>query len=61
VPIGQASNTEPLVSYRPSFGPSDRPRLEVRLRSDAYWLNKAWEDVFVPNLADAAAEVIAIV
>jgi hypothetical protein len=53
--------TEPLVRYRRPFGPSDRPRVDLRLRGDAYWLNKAWDDVFVPNLADAASEVIAIV
>ncbi|HEY3143013.1 MAG TPA: DUF4020 domain-containing protein [Acidimicrobiales bacterium] len=53
--------SEPIVQYRRSFGLEDHPRLELRVRGDAYWLDKSWENAFAPNLADAAPDVIAIV
>jgi Domain of unknown function (DUF4020)/SIR2-like domain len=52
--------TEPHVIPRPSMA-SGNVRFDIRLRGQRYWLNKAWKDVFVPHLAEAAADVLVIV
>jgi Domain of unknown function (DUF4020)/SIR2-like domain len=49
---------EPRAVLRPSF--TRGGRIEIELRGDQFWLSEAWAKVFVPNLADAAGELIAI-
>lgn len=53
--------TEPLATHEPSFGLGGDARFDVRLRGDNGWLRKAWKNLFLPNLAQAAPEVSAIV
>ena len=52
--------TEPRVIPRPSVV-NGNVRFDIRLRGQGYWLNEAWKDVFVPHLAEAAADVLVIV
>lgn len=53
--------TEPLATHEQSFGLGGDARFDVRLRGDNGWLRKAWQDLFLPNVAQAAPEVSAIV
>lgn len=53
--------TEPLVGLQPSFGLGETPRFDVRLRGDEHWLRQAWQTLFLPNVAEAASAVLAIV
>ncbi|MEV5898330.1 hypothetical protein [Nonomuraea fuscirosea] len=53
--------TEPQVRAASFFGPLGGPRFDVRLRGSHHELRDAWQQVFVPNLAEAAASVLAIV
>ena len=52
--------TEPQVIHRPTVV-SGNIRFDIQLRGQGYWLGKAWTDVFVPHLGEAAAAVLAIV
>ena len=52
--------TEPQAQTRPAFGLSGLPRFDIRLRGSNTWLDKAWQDLFVPNLSDAAPALLAI-
>ena len=52
--------TEPQVIHRASVVNAN-VRFDIRLRGQKYWLNEAWRDVFVPHLAEAAADVLVIV
>jgi hypothetical protein len=51
--------TEPQPYLMP--GLFDRTRLEVGVRGDDYWLREAWEDVFRPNLSDAAGKLLPVI
>jgi hypothetical protein len=54
--------TEPQMQSRPSYGLAGaRPRFEVRLRGSSHWLDEGWQKLFVPNLAVAAPDLLAIV
>lgn len=53
--------TEPQTQSRPSFGMPGAPRFDVRLRGSSHWLEQAWSGLFVPNLAETAAALLAIV
>ncbi|HSH60085.1 MAG TPA: SIR2 family protein [Acidimicrobiales bacterium] len=41
-------------------GPGRYVHADVRLRGDDHWLDEAWAEVFRPNLADCAGDVIVI-
>lgn len=53
--------TEPQVRAASFSGPLGGPRFEVRLRGSHHNLRDAWQQVFVPNLTETAASVLAIV
>lgn len=50
--------TEPQAILQPSFGLDEAPRFDVRLRGNSQWLQEAWANLFVPNLAEAAPEIL---
>jgi hypothetical protein len=52
--------TEPRAKTRPSFVLPGVPRFDVELRGSSYWLDEAWRELFVPNLAAAAPALLAI-
>jgi SIR2-like protein/uncharacterized protein DUF4020 len=53
--------TEPQALQRPSIALNGNPRFDIRLRGQGYWLSEAWKGVFVPHLAEAAADALVIV
>jgi hypothetical protein len=52
--------TEPRIDLEPSFGLSEAPRFDIRLRGDTHWVREAWQKLFVPNLSDVASDVLVI-
>ncbi|HEY5179856.1 MAG TPA: DUF4020 domain-containing protein [Dermatophilaceae bacterium] len=52
--------TEPQAQTRPSLGLPGLPRFDVWLRGSSHWLDEAWRELFVPNLTEAAAGLLAI-
>lgn len=51
---------EPQPTYRPSFAAASGTRIEIVPRGEVYWLREAWTKVFLPNIADAAPDLIVI-
>ena len=51
--------TEPLPALRRPIVPG-AAQVEVRFRGSAHWLQRAWKKIFVPNLGEAATDVLAI-
>lgn len=49
---------EPQAILQPGFGPASNTRIDVRLRGHPHWLRDGWERVFVPNLLEAAPEIL---
>lgn len=52
--------TEPQAVQRRSFALNSGTRVDLGLRGETYWLREAWTKVFVPNLAEAARDLIVI-
>jgi hypothetical protein len=53
--------TEPRIDLEPSFGLSEAPRVDIRLRGDTHWVREAWQKLFLPNLREFASDVLVIV
>lgn len=53
--------TELQTRMRPSYGQDGPPWFDIRLCGSLYELDEAWRDLFVPNLEQAAPDVLAIV
>jgi hypothetical protein len=51
---------EPQLAYQPSFAAATGMRAEIRLRGQEYEIREAWEQIFRPNITDAAPDVIVI-
>ena len=52
--------TEPLPAYQRSFAFTSGTRIDIGQRGEVYWLREAWAKLFIPNIADAAPDVIVI-
>jgi hypothetical protein len=52
--------TEPKVVLRTSFLPDAPPDFDVRVRGNQFWLPRAWQNVFVPHLGEAAPDIIGL-
>lgn len=52
---------EPRVELQPGVGADHAVRVEVEIRGDDYWLSKAWNDLFSPNLKEAFGHLLPIV
>ena len=52
--------TEPRAKLQRTYGSDAMPRFDVTFRGGAYWLAEAWQNLFQPNLEDAALELLAI-
>lgn len=53
--------TEPVAVFEPSYDLGGRARFEIQLRGDERPLRQAWQELFVPNVVEAAPPLLAIV
>jgi hypothetical protein len=53
--------TRPHVELRRSFMSEDHANLNIVVKGDEYWIHEAWKEVFLPQIAAVASEVITIV
>lgn len=53
--------TEPQAVFQRSYGLPGAPRFDVGIRGDTHSLREAWQAVFLPNLAQAAPDILVIV
>jgi hypothetical protein len=53
--------TRPILKSGFDFEDYTRPRFEIDLSGEEYWLTKAWSDVFSPMLANHLARIFATV
>jgi hypothetical protein len=52
--------TEPKIGLQSSFGLSEAPRFDIRIRGDTYWVREAWQKLFSPSLSEVASDVLVI-
>ena len=53
--------SEPHIVMQPSFGESMNPRLVLKLRGGTYWLEQAWQELFLPHLQEAVSDLLPII